>query len=170
MKPYEKGNIKLAKKLRSEQTEWENKFWFKFLRNYPVRFQRQKAIGKYIVDFYCAKAKLVIELDGSQHYDDKGIEKDALRTAFLEQYGLKVIRISNLDINKNFNKIKKLYEQGLIYDSIQTSFEWSKEAARISKWIRDNCKRFKMPVDMRNIDCDVNIPDPEFSYHDWGQK
>ena len=86
-------------------TKEENHLWYDFLRTYPVRFSRQKVLGKYIVDFYCAKAKLVIELDGSQHYDDKGIEKDALRTEFLEQYGLKVIRISNLDIKKNFDGV-----------------------------------------------------------------
>ena len=86
-------------------TPWERKLWYEFLRNYPVRFQRQKSIGNYIVDFYCAKANVVIELDGSQHYEDDGLFNDEKRTAYLEQYGIKVIRISNLDILKNFDGV-----------------------------------------------------------------
>ncbi len=103
-----KHNPKLtenARNLRRNMTKEEKHLWYDYLRQYPIRFIRQKVIGKYIVDFYCAKAKLVIELDGSQHYDDKEIEKDALRTEFLEQYELKVIRISNFDINKNFEGV-----------------------------------------------------------------
>ena len=102
---HNKEIVPLAKELRKNMTKEEKHLWYDYLREYPIRFIRQKVIGKYIVDFYCAKAKLVIELDGSQHYDDKGIEKDALRTVFLEKYELKVIRISNLDINKNFEEV-----------------------------------------------------------------
>ena len=102
---HNKEIVPLAKALRMNMTKEEKRLWYDYLREYPIRFIRQKVIGQYIVDFYCAKAKLVIELDGSQHYDDKGIEKDALRTEFLEQYGLKVIRISNLDITKNFEGV-----------------------------------------------------------------
>ncbi len=102
---HNKQIVPLAKALRKNMTKEEKHLWYDYLREYPIRFTRQKVIGKYIVDFYCAKAKLIIELDGSQHYDDKGIEKDALRTEFLEQYRLKVIRISNLDINKNFEGV-----------------------------------------------------------------
>ena len=68
MKDYNKENIPLAKTLRKNMTPWERKLWYDFLRYYPVRFQRQKAIGNYIADFYCAKARLVIELDGGGHY------------------------------------------------------------------------------------------------------
>ena len=102
MKEYNKENIPLAKSLRKNMTPWERKLWYGFLRNYPVRFQRQKAIGNYIADFYCAKAQLVIELDGSQHCEEKGMERDARRTAFLEHYGLQVIRIQNNDVTRNF--------------------------------------------------------------------
>ena len=105
MKPYEKGNIKLAKKLRSEQTEWENKFWFKFLRNYPVRFQRQKAIGKYIVDFYCAQARLIIELDGYYHTTDSQYKYDTDRTAELEKLGMTVVRFKNVEIEQEFDRV-----------------------------------------------------------------
>ena len=105
MKEYNKENIPLAKALRKNLTPWERKLWYDFLRNYPVRFQRQKAIGNYIVDFYCAEAKLIIELDGSQHYEDGNTENDAQRTAFLEGYGLKVIRIPNNEVNQNFRGV-----------------------------------------------------------------
>ena len=99
---YNKSNIPLAKTLRKNMTEQERKLWYNFLRSYPVRFQRQKAIGEYIADFYCAKAKLIIELDGSGHYTEKQELKDRIRTENLEVLGLKVIRICNLDVNRNF--------------------------------------------------------------------
>ena len=102
MKEYNKANIPLAKTLRKNMTPWERKLWYAFLRNYPIRFQRQKAIGNYIVDFYCAKAGLVIELDGSGHYTAEQAEKDVLRTKDLERMELTVIRICNLDIDRNF--------------------------------------------------------------------
>ena len=105
MKNYNKANIPLAKALRKNMTPWERKLWYGFLRNYPVRFQRQKAIGNYITDFYCAKANLVIELDGSQHYEDEGLVNDEKRTEYLEQYGIKVVRISNLDVLKKFEGV-----------------------------------------------------------------
>ncbi len=105
MKKYDKANIPLAKNLRKNMTPWERKMWYEFLRNYPVRFQRQKAIGHYIVDFYCAKAGLVIELDGGEHYTPQQAEKDKLRTKELEDMDLTVLRICNLDIDRNFNGV-----------------------------------------------------------------
>ena len=105
MKPYSKENIPLARALRRNMTEQERKLWYSFLRKHTPRFQRQKAIGNYIVDFYCAKAQLVIELDGSQHYEESGIAKDAARTAFLEQQGLRVLRIPNNAVNENFRGV-----------------------------------------------------------------
>ena len=83
-------------------TKEEKHLWYDFLRTYPVRFLRQKVLGKYIVDFYCAEAKLVVELDGSGHYTESGKQYDKERTVFLEEYGLTVIRISNLEIHNNF--------------------------------------------------------------------
>ena len=79
--------------------------WYDYLRTYPVKFQRQKIIGKYIVDFYCAKAKLIVELDGSQHYEEQGMEYDAERTVFLEQYGIRVLRIPNNEVIQNFRGV-----------------------------------------------------------------
>ena len=94
-----------AKELRKNMTKEERHIWYDFLRTYPVRFQRQKIIGNYIVDFYCAKANLVIELDGSQHFEDEGIEYDTKRTKYLEQYNIKIIRIPNNEVNYNFDGV-----------------------------------------------------------------
>ena len=105
MKEYNKANIPLAKTLRKNMTPWETKLWYNFLRNYTIRFQRQKAIGNYIVDFYCAKARLVIELDGGGHYIKEQIEKDKFRTKKLEDMNLTVLRICNLDIDRNFSGV-----------------------------------------------------------------
>ena len=105
MKAYNKANIPLAKTLRKNMTIWERKLWYGFLRRYPVRFQRQKAIGQYIVDFYSAKARLVIELDGGGHYTTMQMQQDAVRTAQLQQMELTVIRICNLDIDRNFRGV-----------------------------------------------------------------
>ena len=91
--------------LRKNMTPEERHLWYDFLKTYPIRFNRQKIINKYIVDFYCAKAKLIIELDGSQHYEYIGIEKDVERTKFLKQYGFKVIRISNNEVKQNFRGV-----------------------------------------------------------------
>ena len=102
MKEYNRQNIPLAKELRKNMTPWERKLWYEYLRYYPVRFQRQKAIGNYIVDFYCAKARLVVELDGGGHYEPKQIQADAKRTAELEQMNLQVVRICNPDVDRNF--------------------------------------------------------------------
>ena len=97
--------VPFAKQLRKEMTKEERHLWYDFLRSYPVRFSRQKVLGKYIADFYSAEAKLVIELDGSQHYEDINAEKDAERTAFLEGYGLTVIRLPNNEVMRNFSGI-----------------------------------------------------------------
>jgi len=99
---YNKQLVPLAKKLRKEMTKEERRLWYDFLRTHPVRFSRQKVLGQYIADFYSAEAKLVIELDGSQHYEDSNAEKDSERTAFLNGYGLTVIRIPNNEVNNNF--------------------------------------------------------------------
>ena len=102
---YNKNNIALAKKLRQNATPEENHLWYDFLSKYPVRFQRQKAIDNFIADFYCYKAKLVIEIDGSQHYTKEGREYDEFRTEILEGYDLKVIRFTNRQINNNFRGV-----------------------------------------------------------------
>ena len=103
--PYQNKLIPRAKELRKGATKQENHLWYDFLRSYPVRFQRQKTIDHFIADFYCHAAKLIIELDGSQHYEEQGIERDKERTAILEQYGLNVIRFSNLEVERNFEGV-----------------------------------------------------------------
>ena len=105
MKEYNKSNIPLAKTLRKNMTPWEKKLWYQFLRNYPIRFQRQKAIGNYIADFYCAKSQLVIELDGGEHYTPEQIVKEKIRTIELENMNLTVLRILNRDIDRNFSGV-----------------------------------------------------------------
>ena len=99
---YDYKNKEYARRLRKEMTPWERKLWYCFLKNYPCRFQRQKPISHYIADFYCAKANLVIELDGGGHYDPEAQKKDEIRTHDLEECGLKVIRFCNKDIDQNF--------------------------------------------------------------------
>ena len=86
-------------------TKEERHLWYDFLKELPITINRQKVIGNYIVDFYCAKANLVIELDGSQHYEDGNVEKDAERTGFLEGYGLTIIRIPNNEVSRNFRGV-----------------------------------------------------------------
>ncbi len=97
--------LDVARRLRREMTPQEQRLWYVFLRKYPVKFYKQRIIESFIVDFYCADARLVIELDGSQHYEDKGIKYDAERTKFLEQNGLTVVRIPNNEINRNFDGV-----------------------------------------------------------------
>ena len=102
---YNKNNVALARVLRKNMTPQERKLWYDFLRNYEIRFQRQKPIGNYIADFYCHKARLIIELDGSGHYFDKQEKRDKPRTEELESLGLRVIRFSNLDVDNNFDGV-----------------------------------------------------------------
>ena len=102
---HNKQLVPFAKQLRKEMTKEERHLWYDFLRTYPVRFSRQKVLGKYIADFYSAEIKLVIELDGSQHYEDVNAEKDTERTAFLKGYGLTVIRIPNTEVMRNFRGV-----------------------------------------------------------------
>ena len=102
---YNKKNITLAKNLRKNATPQENHLWYDFLSKYTPRFQRQKAIGEYIADFYCHKARLVIEIDGSQHYFSGEAEKDSARTESLEKQGIRVIRFTNTQINNQFRVV-----------------------------------------------------------------
>ena len=94
-----------AKALRKNMTKEERHLWYDFLKSYPVRFLRQKVIDNYIVDFYCHSARLIIELDGSQHYEEKSLLKDKIRTERIEQRNLTVIRIPNNEVNRNFEGV-----------------------------------------------------------------
>lgn len=110
MQDYKKSNVPLARNLRKNMTPWERKLWYLFLREYPVRFQRQKPIGDYIVDFYCAKAKLALELDGSGHYTAEQMLRDRERTKQLEQMHVHVIRIPNNEITENFRGVCEMID------------------------------------------------------------
>ena len=94
-----------AKTLRKNMTKEERHLWYDFLKTLPTTVHRQKVIGKYIVDFYIAEAKLVIELDGSQHFEVEGKRTDAQRDAYLQALGLTVLRYANSDVNRNFNGV-----------------------------------------------------------------
>jgi len=94
-----------SRTLRKNLTKEEAHLWYQFLCRYPLRFRRQYIIGNYIVDFYCHKAALVVELDGSQHCDPREMAYDLARTAFLESQGLRVLRISNLDVMNRFGAV-----------------------------------------------------------------
>ncbi len=102
---YNKKNIALARSLRKNATPAEKHLWYDFLSGYEVRFQRQKAIDNFIADFYCHKARLVIEIDGSGHFTEKGVEKDEFRTEILEGYNLRIIRFTNNQIYSNFQGV-----------------------------------------------------------------
>ena len=99
------GLIRNAKLLRKNMTKEERHLWYDFLRDYPLRFMRQRPIDRYIVDFYCAKAKLAVELDGEQHYEEEAMKKDAERDHVLAEYGIHVLRISNAEIQRNFTGV-----------------------------------------------------------------
>ena len=94
-----------AQSLRKNMTREERHLWYDFLKPYPIQFNRQKVIGNYIVDFYCDQAKMVVELDGSQHYEEQVQQYDAVRTAFLSGLGLNVLRFTNMDVQRNFQGV-----------------------------------------------------------------
>ena len=94
-----------AKKLRKTMTKEERHLWYDCLKQLPVTVHRQKVLGSYIADFYIASGKIVIELDGSQHYEEKYLEKDVLRDAYLRSIGCTVLRYSNADVNLRFRDV-----------------------------------------------------------------
>ena len=102
---YNKDINNLAKSLRKQMTRQERHLWYDFLRNYGVKVYRQRIIDNYVADFYCPAAKLVIELDGGQHYDDKKMLDDEHRSAIINQYGIRVVRIPNNEIDNNFYNV-----------------------------------------------------------------
>ena len=182
---YKKNNSRLdgfAKHLRKNMTKEERHLWYDFLCNYPVKFTRQKIVESYILDFYCSKAKIAIELDGSQHYKPEAREYDKQRTEFLKKHGIDVIRILNRDVNNNFFGVckyidKKVSERiernipmntkaiifdldGVITDSAKYHFEaWKELADRLGyKFDEDDNERLKgvSRLDSLNIILEIN--------------
>ena len=106
MNTFSNSNLTVfAKELRKNMTRHERHLWYDFLKSLPLTVHRQKVIGPYIVDFYIAEKKLVIELDGSQHYDIRGKQADEIRDQFLREQGLTVLRYANSDLDKNFRGV-----------------------------------------------------------------
>lgn len=103
--PKNKILLDRARELRKNMTPQERHLWFDFLRKRPENWYKQRIIDFYIADFYSAKSKLIIELDGSQHFRAENVEYDEERTRILNEYGLEVLRFSNLDINENFDGV-----------------------------------------------------------------
>ena len=94
-----------SQRLRKEMTKEERHLWFDFLKDLPITVNRQKVIGRYVVDFYCAEADLVIELDGSQHFEQDGLTDDKKRDEYLRSKGLEVVRYPNNQINEDFEAV-----------------------------------------------------------------
>ena len=114
MLKYNKNIKQISRVLRKNMTDAERLLWSKIKGRQikEVRFYRQKPIGNYVADFYCPRAKLIIEIDGSQHYEEKGIKKDKIRDEYFESLRLKVLRFTNLDVLKNLNGVlEKIYEE-----------------------------------------------------------
>ena len=95
----------ISKTLRKNMTKEEKHLWYDFLKLLPININRQKVFENYIVDFYIPSAKIIVELDGEQHYSEDALIKDAQRDKFFEEKGIKVLRFSNLDINRNFKNV-----------------------------------------------------------------
>ena len=115
--PYNKKLVSRAKALRKNMTLAEKRIWYDYLRDFRYRVYRQRPIDNFIVDFYCPKLKLVIEIDGDCHYTDNAQAYDRARTEVLQRYGLKVIRFSNQEVLHNFTGVVSSIE-GLIPSSL----------------------------------------------------
>ncbi len=109
----DKNMLSHARQLRHEMTPHERKLWYLFLKTYPVKIYKQKIIGPYIVDFYCALAKLVIELDGSQHFEEDGKARDMSRDRYLKSTGLEVLRFSNREIDREFQAVCETIDRSI---------------------------------------------------------
>ena len=99
---HDENILRNSQKLRRNMTKEERHIWYDFLKTYPVQFKRQVPFGNYIVDFYCHKAKLAVELDGSGHYEPEQMEKDKKRTEYINKQGVTVLRFTNTDVQRNF--------------------------------------------------------------------
>ena len=108
--PYNPKLVARAKELRKNMTSAEKKLWYEYLRTFPYRVHRQRPINHYIVDFYCPKLKLVIEVDGDSHFTSEAQEYDRKRTEVLQGYGLRVVRFHNVEIADNFEGVCQTIE------------------------------------------------------------
>ena len=106
--------LNLARILRRDMTRQEKHLWYDFLRNFPIKIYKQRIIDHFIADFYCHQARLVIEIDGSQHYSAEEKAYDEARTKILEKYGLQVLRFSNKDIDEKFDGVCHVIEKTIM--------------------------------------------------------
>jgi very-short-patch-repair endonuclease len=120
MLPYNKNLKARSRKLRSSMTDAEIALWVKLRRKqlHGLQFYRQKPLGNFIVDFYCPAARLVIEIDGGQHYEEDGRIRDGLRDGYLENLGIRVLRFSNLDVLKNMEGVI-----AVLIEYLETAFD-----------------------------------------------
>ena len=111
--PIKKNNdlLNIAKILRRNMTRQEKHLWYDFLRHYPVKIYKQRIIDNFIADFYCHQARLVVEIDGAQHYTPEGKFHDSIRTEILERYGIYVLRFSNSDVDERFNDVCQVIDK-----------------------------------------------------------
>ena len=100
-----------SRQLRKNMTRQERRIWYDFLRDYPVKIYRQRSIDCFIADFYCSQARLVIEIDGGQHYTEEGLAYDKERTEALEKHGLEVIRFTNREVDQQFEGVCKRIDE-----------------------------------------------------------
>ena len=100
-----------SQQLRKNMTKEERRLWYEYLRSYPVRFRRQVTCGTYILDFYCAAAKLAVELDGSQHYEDNQQVYDEKRRIFFENMGIHILRFANTDVMQNLSGVCQMIDR-----------------------------------------------------------
>ena len=112
-----------AQSLRKRMTKEEAHLWYQFLCRYPLRFRRQYIIGNYIADFYCHQARLVVELDGSQHCTPEKIEYDQQRTQYLQSQGLHVLRFSNLDVLRQFDAVCEVIDKTIKQENVVSKSE-----------------------------------------------
>jgi very-short-patch-repair endonuclease len=103
--PYRRDLKRRSQSLRRDPSPAERKLWYEFLRTLSVKFTRQKPLGHYIADFYCASRMLVVELDGDSHYNDRAQRYDAFRTSELGAQGIQVVRVTNADVMQNFEGV-----------------------------------------------------------------
>jgi len=118
MLPRNKNLKSISRKLRNNATKQENHLWYNFLRKHNLQFYRQRIIGDYIVDFYCPNARLIIELDGSQHYEENAEKYDVSRTEYLSSIGLYILRFTNKDINDYFEEVCQKIEETILSQSV----------------------------------------------------
>jgi very-short-patch-repair endonuclease len=111
--PYRRDLKRRSQSLRRDPSPAERKLWYEFLRDHPVKFTRQKPLGHYIADFYCSSSRLVIEVDGDSHFTDSAPLYDERRTAALLAEGVRLLRVTNLEVMEQFEGVCQKIQDAL---------------------------------------------------------